>query len=509
MTTASSTLSDYSLFATGCGRNLLAVFVLAGLGDWLFYDQPLGISIAVFFAAVGIAAATVNPLHANAREMLTALAVLVAGLAPLIAVPSLTAVLFGAMATAYAVLVMASPDRASWIARIANSFWLIADGCWQGFADIIHGLQRWMHGERGSIRTASLAAWIVPVVLGGVFLLLFTAANPLIENWFAQLYPSAGVSNFSLPRVLFWCVASLLVWPFIFMRGYSALRKNVAAEFGPAPNQAVPATPSSATLLSAATIVRSLVIFNILFAVQTVLDVVYLWGGVALPDGMSYATYAHRGAYPLIATALLAAGFVIVAMQPSSDTERSPFVRNLVYLWTGQNVLLVISSILRLDLYVAIYSLTYLRIAAFLWMVLVATGLVLIATRIAFRQSNAWLIRMNLASLGVLLYACCFVNFPKIIAEYNVTHSIEMSGDGVALDTAYLLDLGPQAIPALDRYFARQKSVPVFLVGKRDALASSEVTRLQNWRAWNYYGWQLAGYLRKPRNDAAKDSVNP
>ena len=52
--------------------------------------------------------------------------------------------------------------------------------------------------------------------------------------------------------------------------------------------------------------------FNALFAVQTVLDLTYLWGGVALPDGMTYATYAHRGAYPLIVTALLAAGFVLV-----------------------------------------------------------------------------------------------------------------------------------------------------------------------------------------------------
>ena len=63
---------------------------------------------------------------------------------------------------------------------------------------------------------------------------------------------------------------------------------------------------------------RSLVLFNLLFAVQTVMDVHYLWRGAALPDGMTYATYAHRGAYPLIVTALLAAGFVLVAMRPAA-----------------------------------------------------------------------------------------------------------------------------------------------------------------------------------------------
>ena len=47
-------------------------------------------------------------------------------------------------------------------------------------------------------------------------------------------------------------------------------------------------------------ITRSLILFNALFALQTVLDLTYLWGGANLPDGMTLAEYAHRGAYLLI-----------------------------------------------------------------------------------------------------------------------------------------------------------------------------------------------------------------
>ena len=39
------------------------------------------------------------------------------------------------------------------------------------------------------------------------------------------------------------------------------------------------------------------------------------------PTASTYAAYAHRGAYPLIATALLAAGFVLVAMRPGGPAE--------------------------------------------------------------------------------------------------------------------------------------------------------------------------------------------
>ena len=143
------------------------------------------------------------------------------------------------------------------------------------------------------------------------------------------------------------------------------------------------------------------------------LDIAYLWGGVALPDGMSYAAYAHRGAYPLIVTALLAAAFVIAATTPGSEARRSPLIRWLVYLWIAQNVLLVMSSLLRLDLYVGVYSLTYWRVAAFIWMLLVAAGLVLIMIQIAARRSGAWLVGANLVSLALTLYVCSFVSFPR------------------------------------------------------------------------------------------------
>ena len=40
---------------------------------------------------------------------------------------------------------------------------------------------------------------------------------------------------------------------------------------------------------SAAAVQRSLVLFNALFALQTIMDIGYLWGGWALPPGMSHA----------------------------------------------------------------------------------------------------------------------------------------------------------------------------------------------------------------------------
>src|SRR5664279_2771317 len=159
---------------------------------------------------------------------------------------------------------------------------------------------------------------------------------------------------------------------------------------------------------------------------------------------MSYAEYAHRGAYPLIVTALLAAGFVLIAMRTSGPAEKSRLIRPLVLAWIGQNILLVISSIFRLDLYVAAYSLTYLRLAAFIWMILVAAGLLLILIQILLKKPNSWLLAANAVSLALVLYACCFINAPQLVASYNVGHSRENGGAGPNLDLKYRLALGLQ-----------------------------------------------------------------
>jgi hypothetical protein len=362
--------------------------------------------------------------------------------------------------------------------------------------------------------------WIVPLVLGSIFLLLFASANPLIEGWLAVLDLRSLFTHLSLSRMLFWAMMVSIVWPFVFVRVRSKLRSAVEAEFRePTPETFV--TPIPAELFGKAAILRSLVLFNVLFAMQTALDVAYLWGGVALPDGMSYASYAHRGAYPLIVTALLAAAFVIVATRPSSDARRSPLVRNLVFLFTAQNVMLVVSSILRLDLYVEVYSLTYWRIAAFIWMGLVAVGLILIVARMALRKSNGWLIGMNLGTLALTLYLCGFVSFPKLIADYNVAHSLEVSGQGVKLDAQYLLSLGPQAVPAIDRFISQSKSqlqVPCFIgnqvppatmscmLVRRSQIAVIHEAMMRDWRAWSYRDWRLARYLKKTRDAEIRSS---
>ncbi|EJZ20054.1 DUF4173 domain-containing protein, partial [Rhizobium sp. Pop5] len=296
-------------------------------------------------------------------------------------------------------------------------------------------------------------------------------------------------------RIGFWITVAIIVWAMFRPR---LKRRSVRSQT----DRAFMVVPARNAPLGHASLLRSLALFNAVFAVQTLLDLVYLWGGADLPDHMSHAEYAHRGAYPLIATALLAAGFVLIAMRRGGPGDHSALIRGLVHAWIGQNVLLCLSSMLRLGLYVEVYSLTELRVAAGVWMGLVAIGLILILLRILLKRSNEWLIAANLVSLVAVLYVSAFIDIPAFIARFNVVHSQEISQEGPPLDLDYLSSLGPSVIPALDLYLLK---LPDRLIDQRTRamtvryyLSTNFEMRRRDWRNWTFRAARLENYLLDP-----------
>ena len=430
------------------------------------------------------------------RKVIVAAAVEVRGLGSgrvrlaLIEDVNVLSVILSTLAAALFVIVMTARENSLWQWNLFEAAIAPLRGPFQLAGDLFGALQQMKQQVPEWLRMGSLIAWIVPLCVFAVFLSLFSSANPLIEHGLMQIDLRFLFNHSDLQRTLFWLLIVCTIWPLIHRR----IRR--APVWESEPSTAVAAEPSELDyLFGMQAMLRSLILFNALFALQSGLDLVYLWGGVALPDGLTYAEYAHRGAYPLIATALLAAGFVLIAMRPGGPAEQSRLIRPLVLVWTGQNILLVISSILRLDLYVAAYSLTYLRLAAFIWMGLVATGLLLMLIQIILNKPNAWLVAANAATLALVLYGCCFVNAPQVVASYNVEHCREAGGTGLNLDLRYLASLGPQTLPVLE---AHMKKVPVLwpiALDYRISLDRDRFLRAGNWRAWSYRAWRLERYL--------------
>lgn len=470
------------------GGRAVACLLLAGLADLLFYMEGIGWTVGFYNFVILIAVLFFNRSLAQSKPNKIVIAINWVLVLALIENPSgLTMFLSFLGITSLALLSHPGWTQNAWLwFKGIFNFW--AQNILRVFKDT--KLFKYLHQGGGNPSRAGiqLKNWILPIGLSLVFVILFAGANPILIRWLDLINWDWIFELFAFERILLWSLVIILCWPLLqpkFKLNQKSLREE---DFKDVRNLI-------RFLFSKESILYSLILFNLLFSVQSGMDLIYLWGGTALPDGMSYAEYAHRGAYPLIATALMAGTFVLVALRPGSETERMPSIRYLVYFWIGQNVFLVISSIWRTALYIEEYSLTYLRLAALIWMGLVALGLVLLVLRILWTRTNTWLLNLNGITLLTVLMVCTFINFGSVIAQFNVKHCTEANGKGPALDLKYLEEIGVASLPAL-RWFQQhgnpynyKMSKIVKLEGHLQSILKRE---LREWRTWTFRNYRLS-----------------
>ncbi|WP_334191291.1 DUF4153 domain-containing protein [Pararhodobacter sp.] len=426
---------------------LAALIFLVLLGDWLFWHQDRGLSLALFVFAIFAAASwSVRPLSRLVGPGL----LLLAAVLPVIEMLQALSLAFLAAGLVLALAWVHGPLSA------APGYALSLPGRWLAPLNPARNLRalRALPAEAGTIRR-QLALWAFPLGGSAVFIALLMDANPVLSQLF-----SLDLDLFrALKRGLFWAGIALMVAPFLT----------------PAPVTASLQWRLPGSGLSGGSVIRALILFNLVIGLQTLTDLSILVAGADLPEGMSFADYAHRGAYPLLVTAMLAGAFALAA-RPFLSAH--PAIKPLLGLWLGQNMVLCGAAALRLDLYIEAYGLTYLRLHALIWMGLVVAGLGLCLWQVLARRGNRWLL-LRAGGLGlVTLYVACFVNFAGIIAAQNLSHP--------NTDPNYVCDLGPMASLAWAE--AANPPPPGFRLGSCGA-RHAPVTR--GWRDWGFRAWRL------------------
>lgn len=451
-------------------RRLLALPVLsiaaAVAADRLLYDAPLGLGAAL--AAILGGSAVLLRQRAGGLPWL---GVGLAGLLLLTDPGPLALVLAGIALTAGALAARGwTPDGpAQAIAAVAGA---LPRALGRSLGDLPL-LRRLPGAGRGGI-----VRWAVPVLGAGVFIAIFAAANPILADKLSAI--GTWLAECDLPgpaRILLWWAAAGGLW----LLGRARARANAAS------SGASGREPSTDWTL------RCLAAFNLAFLVQNACDAAYLWAGTALPEGMTYATYAHRGAYPLVIAALLAGIFVLACVRPGGAAERSRWARVLVVAFLAQTVVLTASAWWRLDLYVDVYGLTRWRLAALVWMALIGIGLALVGWRIVRRLGNRWLVEANAWVVAAVLVIAALGDSDGLIVRYNVDRALTRRNEP-ALDIDYCASLGIAALPALAEYDDSRAGSRAS--AEAVARLRSELRRdLADWRGVNARRWLVARRL--------------
>lgn len=431
-----------------------ALAALVALGDALFWAHAPGLSLAVFAAAVFLIATARAP---NARRRWRPALLLALALAPAIDLVQPLSVLLLLLGLAGALIWAWHPDAS--LARITAGATRFLIGLPRDWVLVLPRALRSVRLRRTPAQL--LRDWAFPLAGALVLGALLMQANPMLAR-LLQIRPDLWWAV--AQRLFFWAGIALLVAPAL-----------IPAPPLPDVRPQQPRLPGFG--LNARSVLRALVLFNLLLAVQMLTDATILLAGASLPAGMDHAEYAHRGAYPLLATAALAGLFALAARPFWAEDRR---IRPLLLLWLGQNVILCGAAALRLDLYVTAYGLTLLRLHALVWMALVALGLGLIAAQLALRRGSGWLLA-RLAGLGLgTLYLAAFVNFSGVVASYNLTRG--------PLDPDYLCSLGPMAAGPIYETLSAPARENLTKSGYCAALA---VPPMPGWREWGFRSWRV------------------
>jgi len=455
-----------------------AMALLIATADLFFFEHEPGWTLGLFAGLWLLALIAVVPAIWRSRAAWIAVIAAAAMAFVLVEAPGpLPVLLFGIALTLAALLPRRRFDDAfSWAVRLVlqGLFGLARPG-----GDLLRLLR--LPRRTGLTSLRSLAVTLaLPIGGSALFLALFSNANPLISDTLTSIrVPDPTGLMF---HMVLWAVILFMVWPSFRPHPQVTLLPTMLRGGWEGPEPAI------------ASVTLSLVAFNLIFAVQNGLDLTFLWSGAPLPGSVTLADYAHRGAYTLIATALLAGLLVLVLLRPGGVAARSPKLRWLVTLWVGQNLLLVASSMLRTLDYVGAYSLTVLRLAALLWMGLVAVGLALICWRLLANRSARWLVNANAAAAALVLLTSTAVDFGAIAAGWNVRHAREVGGAGQPIDLCYLNRLGPSALlPVID--FERRVKAPA-VRDRATWVRSVLLTRLEDAQAdWHRWSWRNARRL--------------
>lgn len=471
---------------------LAATLVTVAVADFFFYGHMIGWTAAAFAVVLLAAMAFRDSRFLRSAGGRLVLLASIGLLFALVEQPTWLNVTYTILCIAALAIVNTSgwqPDFPEWAKRWTS---LLLTGWMRLFSDnsvVIRFLAR--NGISPST-ARGIFVWVVPVSLASVFLALFAWGNPVLSTWFSGAFAWTGEWLGSLPdllnvpRMLFWLAFAMFAWTLLRARA----KRWPSSKAPILLHEVVSTQPSAAHARSVtATVVRCLILFNVVFFIENLIDVRYL----GIPDELTpleYREYVRRGAYPLVAAALMAGLFVLITFRPGSETERSPWARRLVYLWIGQTIFLTITAAWRLVQYVGLSELTRLRVASTVWFFLVATGLFYVIWRIVKGRTNRWLINANALTAAVVLYGCCFVNFDGMIASFNVRHCREGGGPGSSLDIEYFRVLGTTALASLEEIrpkLGRETGLEWRAAQAQDVsndLHAALAAEQSDWRAW-------------------------
>ncbi|WP_435353859.1 DUF4153 domain-containing protein [Emticicia sp. SJ17W-69] len=433
---------------------ITSLMVLPLLFNAIFWKEDFGINLLIFSSLVMfILAFFLFPESINKRNVqISMLLTLLSGL--MVIVHNSVVSKMGHLASFFLMIGFMQENRSKTVFEAALQYIINYFGTFIEAPKHLQRASELVFGENklAKIISRNLYLAIIPILVFGVFFLIFFNANPvfneLVSNswlYLSNLF-SLSFDEATWGRIVFFFFGTYFVFSALFDWEIS---KNLLTFF--ARNEHI--TPSEDISEKKSNYQRNeykiaLMLIgsvNILLLIINIIDINFLWFSFDYSQAGNLSKLVHEGTGTLILSIFLSIAILLYYFRKDLNFyQNNKLLKYVAYAWIVQNMILIISVSLRNYYYINFYGLTHLRIGVGLFLLITLIGLVTLWMKIRDLKSFFYMFRVNTWALYIVWVGLTLVNWDVLIARYNLANTFR---NGV--DYEYLLTLSNKTLPII------------------------------------------------------------
>lgn len=197
-------------------------------------------------------------------------------------------------------------------------------------------------------------------------------------------------------------------------------------------------------------------VIALVYLLYSGVQIVYLFLGVGLPEGITYSEYAHSGFWQLLAVAFINVCMVMTCMYLFEENGVLKVILTIISFCT---FIMIVSAAYRMKLYIEMYHLTFLRLAVLCFLTLLALIMAGVVASIYKKDFKLVQYMIGITVCGYILFS--FSQPDYWIARYNVKHmgtinirDLEYMMSGLSLDAAPVIaEINPLNVEVSGDYY--------------------------------------------------------
>lgn len=345
--------------------------------------------------------------------------------------------------------------------------------------------KRKVKSDKNSIVNKVIIGLLLSLPLIFVVVSLLSSADQVFGYWIESIYRqfiSLNIGDFILQLII-----GLFVGVMIFSYLWS-LYNEKDKDFGKSIGDCIRIKKCWDPVI----VLTMLISVNLIYVVFTVIQFTYLFGSISslLPEGVTYATYARRGFFELIAVTLINVSILtsIINLTKIENRITALILKIMNSCLVACTMVMLLSAHFRMSLYEEEYGYTYLRIFTHAFMLFIFV--ILITTLIKVWKENFYLLKSYIVVSIIAYLAINYFNVDAFIADNNIRR---FEADSTKIvDTNYLYCLSNDAVPYMIKLLDNENEEVAMNIKDGLKYRKSRLASKSDWQSFN-----LADYKAK------------